>query len=51
MNPREFDGGVDPLIAEEWIKSLEVIFEYLRLAYNERVSYVITMLTKDARTW
>ncbi|XP_073279511.1 uncharacterized protein [Primulina huaijiensis] len=30
MNPPEFIGGTDPLIALEWIKSLEAIFDYLK---------------------
>ncbi|KAJ6750117.1 hypothetical protein OIU85_000722 [Salix viminalis] len=51
MNPQEFSGGVNPMKAEEWIKSLEAIFEYLHFNDNERVSCAIFMLTTDARTW
>ncbi|KAF9670394.1 hypothetical protein SADUNF_Sadunf13G0063700 [Salix dunnii] len=51
MNPQEFSGGVNPMKAEEWIKSSEAIFEYLHFNDNERVSCAIFMLTTDARTW
>lgn len=34
LHPSEFHGGPDPTKAEEWIKSLEVIFEYLKM--NDR---------------
>ncbi|KAB5524351.1 hypothetical protein DKX38_022100 [Salix brachista] len=51
MNPQEFSGGDNPMKAEEWIKSLEAIFEYLHFDDNERVSCAIFMLTTDARTW
>ncbi|KZV52030.1 hypothetical protein F511_43227 [Dorcoceras hygrometricum] len=30
QKPREFSGTIDPFVAESWIKSMEVIFEYLQ---------------------
>ncbi|KZV39115.1 hypothetical protein F511_19210 [Dorcoceras hygrometricum] len=36
QRPKEFSGTSDPLEAESWIKSLEVIFEYLQLADLDR---------------
>ncbi|KZV44416.1 hypothetical protein F511_26999 [Dorcoceras hygrometricum] len=36
QRPQEFAGSLDPLIAESWIKSMEVIFEYLHLTDLER---------------
>ncbi|KZT75366.1 hypothetical protein F511_47610 [Dorcoceras hygrometricum] len=29
QKPKEFSGTTDPLVAEGWIKSMEIIFEYL----------------------
>ena len=51
MNPKEFTGGTDPMVAEEWVKSLEVIFEHLELDDAERVSCAVFMMVQDARTW
>ncbi|KZV35583.1 hypothetical protein F511_32749 [Dorcoceras hygrometricum] len=31
QKPKEFSGTTDPLVAESWIKSMEVIFEYLQM--------------------
>ncbi|KZV46561.1 hypothetical protein F511_40609 [Dorcoceras hygrometricum] len=36
QRPQEFSGTTDPLVAESWIKSMEVIFEYLHLTELER---------------
>ncbi|KZV26700.1 hypothetical protein F511_25443 [Dorcoceras hygrometricum] len=35
QRPQEFSGTTDPLIAESWIKSIEVIFDYLQLSELE----------------
>ncbi|XP_073049476.1 uncharacterized protein [Primulina eburnea] len=51
MNPPEFIGGPDPLMALEWIKSLEAIFDYLKFTDQERVSCDVFMLVKSARIW
>ena len=29
LNPPEFVGATDPLIAEEWVKKLDAIFEVM----------------------
>ncbi|XP_073063958.1 uncharacterized protein [Primulina eburnea] len=36
MNPPDFIGGPDPLVALEWIKSLETIFDYLKFTDQEK---------------
>ncbi|XP_073018817.1 uncharacterized protein [Primulina eburnea] len=36
VNPLEFIGGLDPLMALEWIKSLEAIFDYLKFTDQEK---------------
>ncbi|XP_073284831.1 uncharacterized protein, partial [Primulina huaijiensis] len=51
MNPPEFIGGPDPLMALEWIKSLEAIFDYLKFTDQEKVSCAVLMLVKAARIW
>ncbi|XP_073314710.1 uncharacterized protein [Primulina huaijiensis] len=36
MNPHKFIGGADPLVALEWIKSLEAIFDYLKFTDRDK---------------
>ncbi|XP_075492431.1 uncharacterized protein LOC142530482 [Primulina tabacum] len=49
MNPPEFIGGANPIVALEWVKSLEAIFEYLKFTDRDRVS--CTVLVKAACIW
>ncbi|XP_075500137.1 uncharacterized protein LOC142538724 [Primulina tabacum] len=51
MNPPDFIGGPDPLVALEWIKSLEAIFDYMKFTDQEKVSCAVFMLVKAARIW
>ncbi|KZV16223.1 hypothetical protein F511_11128 [Dorcoceras hygrometricum] len=51
QKPKEFSGTTDPLIAESWIKSMEVIFEYLQLSDLDRPRCAIYMLREDAMIW
>lgn len=51
INPPSFDGDIDPAIAEEWIKTLESMFSYLRMPDENRVNCAIFLLTHRARTW
>ena len=51
LKPTEFAGSTDPLEAEEWLSSMETIFEFIRLTDQERVAYASFMLKKDARHW
>ncbi|KZV41366.1 hypothetical protein F511_34374 [Dorcoceras hygrometricum] len=32
QGPKEFAGTTDPLVAEEWIRSMETIYDYMGLA-------------------
>ncbi|XP_073304138.1 uncharacterized protein [Primulina huaijiensis] len=50
-NPPEFIGGADPLVALEWVKSLEAIFDYLKFMDQDKVSCAVFMLVKAARIW
>ncbi|XP_073057332.1 uncharacterized protein [Primulina eburnea] len=51
MNPPDFVGGFDPLVALEWIESLEAIFDYLKFNDQDKVSCAVFMLVKAARIW
>ncbi|XP_073272041.1 uncharacterized protein [Primulina huaijiensis] len=51
MRPKEFSGTTDPLVAEGWIKSLEVIFEFMGLEDGDRVRCATYLFGGDARLW
>ncbi|XP_075486280.1 uncharacterized protein LOC142525879 [Primulina tabacum] len=51
MKPPEFDGSTDPMVALEWVKAVEAIYDYLQFDDKDRVSYAIFLLTKTTRTW
>ncbi|XP_073051252.1 uncharacterized protein [Primulina eburnea] len=51
MKPPEFDGSTDPMVALEWVKAVEAIYDYLQFQDIDRVSCAIFLLTKTARTW
>ncbi|XP_075492747.1 uncharacterized protein LOC142530795 [Primulina tabacum] len=51
MSPKEFSGTTDPMVAEGWIKSIEVIFDFMELADADRVRCAIFLLTGEARLW
>ncbi|KZV23535.1 hypothetical protein F511_39086 [Dorcoceras hygrometricum] len=51
QKPKEFSGTTDPLVAESWIKSMKVIFEYLQMPDLDRPRCAIYMLRDDAMIW
>ncbi|KAL5579861.1 hypothetical protein UlMin_012303 [Ulmus minor] len=51
QHPPIFEGSSDPLVAEEWLRSIEDTFNFMRLNDHERVLCAIYMLRKDARFW
>ncbi|XP_073121888.1 uncharacterized protein [Henckelia pumila] len=51
LGPQDFKGGVDPLVAEEWVQSVENIFDYMQLTDADRVRCAIFMFRDDARVW
>ncbi|XP_073019928.1 uncharacterized protein [Primulina eburnea] len=51
MRPKEFSGTSDPMVAEGWIKSLEVIFDLMELGDADRVRCATYLFTGDARLW
>ncbi|XP_073046097.1 uncharacterized protein [Primulina eburnea] len=51
MDPKEFSGTIDLMIAEGWIKSIEVIFAFMELQDADMVKCATFLLTEDARLW
>ncbi|XP_075486385.1 uncharacterized protein LOC142525997 [Primulina tabacum] len=51
MDPKEFSGTTDLMIADGWIKFIEVIFTFMELQDADRVRYATFLLTRDARIW
>ncbi|XP_075483635.1 uncharacterized protein LOC142523789 [Primulina tabacum] len=51
MNPKEFTGMSDPMVAEGWIKSLEVTFRFMELEDVDRVRCATYLFGGDARLW
>ena len=51
MKPPEFEGSTDPLEAEEWLTSLQIILNFMNLTEQEKVLCTSYMLKKDARYW
>ncbi|XP_012844421.1 PREDICTED: uncharacterized protein LOC105964458 [Erythranthe guttata] len=51
MHPTEFHGGPSPTVAEEWIKSLEDIFEYMVMNDSDRIHCALFLLKNEARNW
>ncbi|KZU86119.1 hypothetical protein F511_45976 [Dorcoceras hygrometricum] len=44
QGPKEFACTTDPLVAEEWIRSMETIYDYMGLADVDKVRCAIFML-------
>ena len=51
MKPPEFEGSTDPLEAEEWLTSLQMILDFMNLTEQEKVLCASYVLKKDARYW
>ncbi|XP_073019200.1 uncharacterized protein [Primulina eburnea] len=51
LNPKEFGGTTDPFVAEGWIRSLELHFEYLQMRDGDQARCAIYMLRDDASLW
>lgn len=51
MDPIDFMGASDSMVAEKYIKSIEVIFDYMRIEDANKITYDIFMLKKETRTW
>ena len=49
QHPPIFQGSSNTLVGEEWLRSIEDIFNFMRLNDQERVLCAIYMLRKDTR--
>ncbi|KAL5575240.1 hypothetical protein UlMin_016939 [Ulmus minor] len=48
QGPPSFEGTTDPLVAEEWIRSIERILDFMMLTDQERIMCATYMFIKDA---
>ncbi|XP_073279530.1 uncharacterized protein [Primulina huaijiensis] len=51
MDPKDFGGTTYTMVAERWIKSIEVIFTFMELQDADRVRCATYLLKDDARLW
>ncbi|KAL5546618.1 hypothetical protein UlMin_006305 [Ulmus minor] len=51
MKPKEFEGSSNPLDAEEWLSSIQLIMEFMELNDKERVLCASFMFKREARYW
>ncbi|KAL5565524.1 hypothetical protein UlMin_027032 [Ulmus minor] len=51
QGPPTFEGSNDPLAAEEWLRNIERILDFMKLSDQERIMCATYKLTKDARYW
>ena len=51
QQPPTFEGGADPLLAEQWMGTMSVILDFMRVEGRDRVDCASYMLRNDARIW
>ncbi|XP_057461053.1 uncharacterized protein LOC130751444 [Actinidia eriantha] len=51
LNPPEFMGATDPLVAEEWLKKLDIIFEVMEVTDEQKLLLATFMFRGEARNW
>ncbi|XP_057515024.1 uncharacterized protein LOC130796681 [Actinidia eriantha] len=51
LNPPEFMGATDPLVAEEWLKKLDAIFEVMEVVDEQKLTLATFILRGEARNW
>ncbi|GMN30700.1 hypothetical protein TIFTF001_046444 [Ficus carica] len=51
MKPKKFNGSIDPLVAQGWLKSIELVLNFMDLTDNEKVKCASYYLMDDARIW
>ena len=51
MKPENFEGSTDPIVAEEWLNSVQIILDFMNLNDQDKVRGAIFWLKKDARYW
>ena len=51
MKPPSFEGSTNFLDAEEWLATLEIIFDFMELNDEEKIVCAACVLEKEARYW
>ena len=51
QQPPIFEGGPDPLKAEQWLTMITTILDFMRIEGHDRVACATYMLREDARIW
>ena len=51
QNPPTFEGSTNPLEAEEWLRFVEAILDFIRLNDQENISCATFMFKKNAHYW
>ena len=51
QQPLIFEGGPDPLKAEQWLTMITTILDFMRIEGHDRVACATYMLREDARIW
>ena len=51
LNPPEFAGATDPLVAEKSLEKLDAIFEVMELTDEQKLTLHTFMLKGEARNW
>ncbi|XP_060974744.1 uncharacterized protein LOC133039805 [Cannabis sativa] len=51
QHPPNFEGGSNPMEAEEWLRTMEGIVEYMWLSNGDSVACAASLLKEDARIW
>ncbi|XP_062114355.1 uncharacterized protein LOC133825429 [Humulus lupulus] len=49
--PPTFEGKANPMVAENWLRSVEAIFDHMELNDRQRVSCAVYLLKMDAQIW
>ena len=51
MKPPEFEGSTNPLEAEEWLTSLQIVLNFMDLTDQKKVFCASYVMKKDAHYW
>ena len=51
QHPPTFEGGTDPLMAEQWMDLISSTLDFMGVEGNDRVACASYMLRSDARIW
>ena len=51
LNPPTFEGGVDPITANQWLRTMERMIEVAKVPKEEKLTFVAFMLRGKAEYW